>query len=345
MAVSSPAVAEALAEIVGGDRLVSEGAVLSRHAVDALSPRWVVWPGSAEEVSRVLALATAERLAVTPRGSGSSLPAGNPPRRLDLVLDLTRLDAIVEHVPADMVATVEAGVRLEALARRLAASGQRLTLDPIGGAGRTVGGVLATNASGPLRARHGTARDILLGVRFVQADGTITWGGSKVVKSVTGYDVPKLMVGSLGTLGIVVGATLRLQPLPPASASWLVEFREAESVEAFLAAVVASSLEPERCAVLNERARQACRLTGAGPAVAVSIASVEEAVVSQGMLLKHLADAHGGDSRSIEGAAWGTLDLALAAPVVLKLACEPRRICFWSSEIERLAGRAGWQIS
>ena len=86
---------------------------------------------------------------------------------------------------------------------------------PSGGEARTIGGVLACNASGPLRFRYGTGRDLLLGVRFVQADGTITWGGAKVVKSVTGYDVPKLLVGSLGTLGVIVEATLRLHPLPP----------------------------------------------------------------------------------------------------------------------------------
>jgi glycolate oxidase FAD binding subunit len=96
-----------------------------------------------------------------------------------------------------------------------------LALDPIGGASRTIGGILAENASGPLQFRYGTGRDVLLGVRFVLADGTITWGGSKVVKSVTGYDVPKLLVGSLGTLGIIVEATLRLHPIPAARGSAL----------------------------------------------------------------------------------------------------------------------------
>src|SRR5262249_56653131 len=109
------------------------------------------------------------------------------------------------------------GMRLGGVAAGLAGHGQRLALDPIGGERRTIGGVLATSASGPLRFRFGTARDLLLGVRFVQADGTVTWGGSKVVKSVTGYDVPKLIVGSLGTIGVIVGATLRVHPVPAIS--------------------------------------------------------------------------------------------------------------------------------
>jgi FAD/FMN-containing dehydrogenases len=114
-----------------------------------------------------------------------------------------------------MIATVQAGVRLDVLGRELGKHGQMLALDPYGRPTRTVGGVLACGASGPRRFRYGTGRDLLLGARFVQADGTVTWGGSKVVKSVTGYDVPKLLAGSLGTLGVIVEATLRLHPSRP----------------------------------------------------------------------------------------------------------------------------------
>ena len=139
--------------------------------------------------------------------------------------DLSRLTGIMEYVPADMVATVQAGVRLDVLGRELGKHGQMLALDPYGGLARTVGGVIASGASGQRRFRYGTGRDLLLGARFVQADGTVTWGGSRVVKSVTGYDVPKLLAGSLGTLGVIVEATLRLHPVQPASGSWLFAFR------------------------------------------------------------------------------------------------------------------------
>ena len=133
MAGSSPALAEALADIVGREHLVDEAPALDAHAVDGVTPRWVARPGGAEEVGRVLALAHTEGLAVAPRGSGADLALGNPPRRLDLVVDLARLNAVTDYVPEDMVATVEAGAPLAALGRRLAERGQMLALDPIGG--------------------------------------------------------------------------------------------------------------------------------------------------------------------------------------------------------------------
>jgi glycolate oxidase FAD binding subunit len=179
---ASAAVAHALEEIAGRGQLQADPAALAAVAVDGVVPRWLVRPGTVEQVAQVLVLASAEGLAVTPRGSGSSLALGNPPRRLDLVLDLGRLTAVLDYVPDDMVASVQCGITLDAMAARLGQHGQRLPLDPAPGGGRSVGGVLATAASGPLRFRYGTGRDLLLGVRFVQADGVVTWGGARVVK-------------------------------------------------------------------------------------------------------------------------------------------------------------------
>src|SRR5262249_56071589 len=134
---------------------------------------------------------------------GSRVGRGRPATGGGRVGDLRGLDRVIEYNPADLTVTVQAGVSASALTARLAPHRQWLALDPPGGATRTLGGIVATNASGPLRVRYGTSRDLLLGVRFVQADGVVTWGGSKVVKSVSGYDVPKLMVGALGTLGVL----------------------------------------------------------------------------------------------------------------------------------------------
>ena len=341
MTVSSPALEGALADAVGREHLLSGAALLARYAVDGLVPRWVVRANSLEGVSRLLRLARGEGLAVAPRGSGSSLALGNPPRRLDVVLDLTGLSALTDYVPEDMVASVEAGLPLATLAGWFAERGQMLALDPIGGASRSIGGILAANASGPLRARYGTGRDLLLGVRFVQADGTITWGGARVVKSVTGYDVPKLMVGALGTLGVIVGATLRLHPIPPASGSWLITLPTREAAESFLAGLGDSTLEPDRVTFLNARARQVGGHPGQELAVLVSVGSVEEAVRSQGAALARLAGAHGGEVQSLSSAVWGTLGEALRDPVMLKLNCEPARLVFWLAELERLVSRLG----
>jgi glycolate oxidase FAD binding subunit len=343
--VSAPALGDAFAAIVGGEHLTTAPSQLAAAAVDGVTPRWLVRPGSLDEVSRVMALASAEGLAVAPRGSGSALDLGAPPSRLDAVLDLSRLTGILEYVPADMVAAVQAGVTLDTLGRELSKHGQMFALDPYGGAARTVGGVLATNASGQRRFRYGTGRDLLLGARFVQADGTVTWGGSKVVKSVTGYDIPKLLTGSLGTLGVIVEATLRLHPVQPAFGSWLFSFTSHEAAGAFAAAALASSLEPERLAWLDAGALERLGSAKAEAAVAVSVATVGEAVRSQGAELGSMASRLGARVSTLEEGFWARLGGALAGPTVVKLASEIRRLPFWAGEIERVASRHGLTVS
>ena len=345
MAVSAPALREALIDIVGSESLIDAARALDAHAVDGVRPRWVARPGNADELSRVVALAHAEGLAVSPRGSGSAVALGNPPRRLDLVVDLARLREVSDYVPEDMVASAEAGVSLAALGRSLAERSQMLALDPLGGSSRSIGGILATNASGPLRFRYGTARDLTLGVRFVQADGTITWGGAKVVKSVTGYDVPKLMVGSLGTLGIIVSATLRLHPLPPARGSWLFAWKAREAVEGFLAALMASFLEPDRLTLLNGEASRGYGCSDGTLALLVSVGSVDEAVSSQGHAMSELVRTHGGEARELPVSCWDRLQALPTGDVQLRVSCESRRLVFWLGELERQASGLGLGVS
>ncbi|MGH2394810.1 MAG: FAD-binding oxidoreductase, partial [Candidatus Limnocylindria bacterium] len=218
--MSTRSVGAALADVVGPQRITDAPDALRAVAVDNRVPRWVVRPASAEQVAAVLAVAAEVGLAVAPRGSGAMQELGGSPERLDLVLDTRGLARVLEYKPDDLTVSVEAGLAAGALAARLAPHRQQLPVDPPGWAGRTLGGLVATNAHGPLRARFGTLRDLLLGVRFVQADGVVTWGGARVVKSVSGYDVPKLMVGALGTLGVLVELTLRLHPMPDREATW-----------------------------------------------------------------------------------------------------------------------------
>lgn len=339
--MSAPDLAEILAAIVGREHVAGAGAELSAAAVDGILPRWRVRPGSVEEVSRIMALAGSEGLAVAPRGSGAALDLGMPPARVDVALDLSRLAEILEYVPADMVATVQAGVRLDVLARELGKHGQMLPLDPYGGAARTVGGVLASGASGPRRFRYGTGRDLLLGARFVQADGTVTWAGSKVVKSVTGYEIPKLLVGSLGTLGVIVEATLRLHPAQPATGSWLFSFSSRDDAAVFVAAVLASDLELERMAWLNATGLARSGQESAEAAVAASVASVPEAVASQGAALEVLARSAGGRVSALDDEFWPGLTAVLEAPIIVKLAGEIRRVSFWAGELQKLCSHHG----
>ena len=147
-------------------------------------------------------------------------------------------------------------------------------------------------------------RDLLLGVRFVQADGVVTWGGAKVVKSVTGYDVPKLMVGALGTLGILAELTLRLHPAPACERTSLAAFPSAEAAQAFVAAVVDSPLQPNRVEWLNAVASRPWGVTDAAASVAISIGSVEEAVRAQEARIAELARGAGGSWRPVDQSMW-----------------------------------------
>jgi glycolate oxidase FAD binding subunit len=313
MPVATRSLGEAFAVIAGRDGVRDDAGALAEATIDGLLPRWIVRPASLDQLSRVLALACDERLAVVPRGAGSALELGNPPARLDVVLDLTGLARVIEYNPDDLTITVQAGISTGALAAVLAPHRQWLTLDPPGVAGRTVGGLAATNASGPLRSRYGTFRDLLLGVRFVQADGVVTWGGSKVVKSVSGYDVPKLMIGALGTLGVLGEMTVRLHPLPEAERSWLIVSDSARAAQAIVERVVDSALQPSRLEIFNEAVLRI--VSGeSGVGIAVSIGSVTEAVREQGERLAEIARSSGRRVLALPDRFWDKAGLAMSAP-------------------------------
>lgn len=146
-------------------------------------------------------------------GGGSKATWGAVGAAPDVSVDTAGLNGVVEYEPGDYVVTVLAGTPLADLQRIVGAAGQWLALDPPE-ADATVGGVVATNASGPQRLRYGTARELLIGVTMVLADGTVARSGGKVVKNVAGYDLGKLLVGSYGTLGVIASCTFRLHPLP-----------------------------------------------------------------------------------------------------------------------------------
>jgi len=140
-------------------------------------------PASAEELARRLREAAAAKMAVIPVGGGRASGMGDPPERADVFLHTTRLDRVVEHSQSDMVVSVEAGITLEALQSELAKAGQFLPLDPFHSPGHTVGGLLATGWTGPLRLRFGSPRDFLIGIRVALPDGKLATGGGRVVKN------------------------------------------------------------------------------------------------------------------------------------------------------------------
>ena len=182
-------------------------------AVDGVQPSRTLRPRALEEIAAALQDGAAREERVVVRGAGSKMDWGNPPEALDLLIDLREYREVIRHNPADLTVAVQAGMPLADLQRRLAESGQRLAIDEVV-PHTTIGGLVATGLSGPLRHLYGAVRDLLIGVTVVRADGTVARSGGQVVKNVAGYDLCKLFTGSYGTLGIIAEATFRLHPLP-----------------------------------------------------------------------------------------------------------------------------------
>ncbi len=215
-----------------------------RDTIAGVRPQVVVEPAHEQEVASVLSFANKEGLRVLVRGGGTQLGLGFPPTGGDILLSTTRLNAVVEHVPHDLVVTAQAGLPLTTLQATLQQSNQWLALDPNLSPAATVGGIVATNASGPRRLRYGGVRDLIIGIRIVLADGTIAKGGGKVVKNVAGYDLPKLFTGALGTLGVIVSATFRLYPLPVASGTVRITSTSIASLCDLAVRIIGSTLIP-----------------------------------------------------------------------------------------------------
>ncbi|MEP6816637.1 MAG: FAD-binding oxidoreductase [Marmoricola sp.] len=185
--------------------------------VDGIVPGVVACPSDVEQVAETLGAARAHGLTVVPRGRGTKLSWGRPPSSADVLLDVSALQAVLDHAAGDLIVTAQAGARLADVQRAVGSVGQRLAVDETV-PGTTIGGLLAANTSGPRRVAIGSARDLLIGITVVRADGVVAKAGGRVVKNVAGYDLGKLMIGSLGTLAVIVDATFRLHPLPPAMA-------------------------------------------------------------------------------------------------------------------------------
>jgi glycolate oxidase FAD binding subunit len=266
-------------------------------AIAGVVPSFAASPASTEEAALLLRAAAELGLAVVPRGAGTGLGWGAPPASCDLVVDMCRMDQVIEHAAGDLVARVQAGTTMGHLASVLASAGQQLALDAPAQA--TVGGVVATGTAGPRRFRYGAPRDLLIGLTVVRADGVVARAGGKVVKNVAGYDLGKLFAGSQGTLGLITEATFRLHPLPAAQAWVTGDFppfgsSSLASAASAVAAAAGSALVPSavelqwtgppvvlRVGVLlegtpsgvNDRAKQMAGLladAGATPVVAVS---------------------------------------------------------------------------
>ena len=262
--------AAALRAVVGDD-WVDTGGKAGLPAVDGVRPGLRVSPGDAEEVASVLQLCAQHEAAVIPTGSGSALDLGNVPRGADVLLSTSRLDQILQYTPADMTISVQAGVSLADLQTELAPHGQFLPVDPPNAGRATIGGVVATAASGPRRTGYGAVRDLLIGIRLAHPDGQTTRAGGMVVKNVTGYDMGKLYTGSLGTLGVIVEANFKLLPFPADEQTAAGRFADASGCGRALDALVNSVLMPNSVEIIDTAAANAVLDDSAGAARAILV--------------------------------------------------------------------------
>jgi glycolate oxidase FAD binding subunit len=269
---------------------------------------------------------------------------GFPPTGGDILLSTTRLNHIVEHVPRDLTVTVQAGLPLLALQATLLQTQQWLALDPDLRAQATIGGMIATNATGPRRLRYGGVRDQIIGIRVVLANGTIAKGGGKVVKNVAGYDLPKLFTGALGTLGVIVAATFRLYPLAPASRTVLLTTASLAPLRELTLQVIGSTLVPTMVDVLGTT-RQANTYT-----MAVRFEMGQQAAEAQAATLCAMAKDTIGHmaqtTRVVDGEAeaqfWSQVAQLGAAPnspestVTIKTSLLPTEVAHWLTRLEHV---------
>ncbi len=219
--------------------------------IAGLVPREIVTPRTLAELAETLRALHDARRPFAVVGGGTELELGNRPRALDTVVRTVALDRVVDYAPEDQTITVEAGLTLAEIDRVLAPHGQMLPLDVADRTRATIGGTIAANGYGRRRQRYGSAKDLIVGVSLVRPDGTAARGGGKVVKNVAGFDLPKLVVGSLGTLGAIATVTLRVYPVPAATRCALLRFEHAADVETALRLLVERRLVPESVVLAN----------------------------------------------------------------------------------------------
>ncbi len=218
---NSTRIAQSIADLLGADSVTAGSA---SDSIDGIIPDVVVCPRNADELGKLLSFANHERMAVAPRGGGTQLQLGNRLKRLDVIADMSAMNGVVQHNAADLTLVVEAGITLTKLRETLAAEGQFLALDAPLPDRATIGGTLASGVSGPLKWQYSSARDVVIGMKVAQADGRITQSGGNVVKNVSGYDMARLHVGGLGTLGITTEVSFKLTPMPRHETTLIAKF-------------------------------------------------------------------------------------------------------------------------
>ena len=237
-----PGIVSRLETLLGPSLVLPGERVTEKYAIEGMMPQVVLRPDSVEQIAAALRVANEENWTVVPFGGGTRQRVGTTPEKVEIVLSTEKLNAIEAYDPGDLTIGLQAGV---SIARATEACAQHRQLLPIeAAAGSTIGGALATGASGPLRCGFGGLRDFCIGVNFITGDGAFGRGGGRVVKNVAGYDLTKLMIGSYGSLCVIVSANFKLFPLPQQTRTFLCEFESMADVFCFRDRLVKSPLSP-----------------------------------------------------------------------------------------------------
>ena len=290
-------------------------------AIDGTVPKVFVEPVTPVGVGKVLSWADETRRTVVVRGGGTKMGWGPPPDSIDVMLSTKGMNAVVAHRHGDLTATVQAGATLSETNAVLAVHRQWLPLDPPWADRATIGGVVATNDSGPRRQRHGAPRDLIIGMTLMRADGLMAKSGGIVVKNVAGYDLARLMTGSFGCLGIILDATFKLAPLAEASRTVAVEFPTSSRFGPYAADLLAHASTPTALELSVPPAKILVRFESAGTVVGQQ---ADQAVT--------LARGHGGTAVVLTGegetSAWRSHDARVfdSDNTIVKIAMVPSEL-------------------
>jgi glycolate oxidase FAD binding subunit len=241
-----------LQSALGSDAVNAAPEALASHRIDGVTPYLVTTPASAVQVGTVLSACSEARATVIPWGGGTAMALGNSPRQTAVVIKLEKLNRIIEHDSANLTVTAQCGMTLNALQSALATQKQFLPIDAPFPARATLGGIVAANLNGPRRGFYGSVRDLVIGMKVVLASGESIKAGGKVVKNVAGYDMCKLFVGSLGTLGIITEVTFRVAPMAESAATFIGRGTPAQG-QRFIEELSLSRLLPAAVFLLGEK--------------------------------------------------------------------------------------------
>ncbi len=253
-------------ETVGSQKIDDLSCHTSHYAIDGMIPKDTLFPKNMEEISQMLILSHQEKESVIPWGSGTKIGWGNMPSKVDWVISIGRLDRITDCDDENLTITAEAGMLLSNVQQFLRGLGRGyfIPLDPSFTQAATLGGIVATNSSGPKRHLYGTARDLILGMKVILPNGKQNKWGGKTVKNVAGYDMSKLYIGSFGTLGIIGEVTFRLLPLPEKETTLVAIFRESQNAFKAASGILRSEILPSAIDILSTKALEVLKVEPSG---------------------------------------------------------------------------------